>query len=365
MTIGGLVCAVSKKLSAITASSWLDGFAFGMTVLMIIIISGENSDTHKRGKMASTEALAVSTGIFIFCMFITIFDETNSSTSFTVVQTQGVLSIIFGLAACGLSFFYIETPVYHLMKGDQNEAINALSALHNETAPSPATYRAYEEFKEYVHYDESKSIQQHVLDGLLPLAKVTVVRVFMMLTMVIPIPSTYSFASFFGYKITYGIIFFGLTRWIGTFVGQLVLIDKVGRKKSLAISSLIIGILYIVIGALFNKGLSSMSAVATLLLVTNFFCGMSQNVSSVYLSEAFSASVKSGMIFAAILIENLVVIIVFAAMRNATSPSANFFVIGTFQILIAVMAVTILPETKNLCLQKALEFFQGMLNIGF
>lgn len=346
-----------------------------MTTVMFIIVAGENSDPSIRGKMVSVEALAVSTGYFIFSMFLTIFDLAKTSVgSFSPVQMQGIMSVIFGLAACGLSFFFIETPVYHLMKGDQNEAVNAIAELRNETAPSPATYKVYEELKEYVHYDESKSIQQHVVDGLIPLAKIVVVRVFMLLTMVFPIPSAYWFAGYFGYKISYGMVFFGLTRWIGVYIGQLVLIDKVGRKKTIAICSLIIGVLFIVIGSLFNnlsiisvvfKSNSDMLTAASLLLVANFFCGMAQNVSTVYLSEAFAPSVKSGMIFAAILIENIVVIIVMGAMHKSTDIAPIFFVIGVFQILLAVMAVTVLPETKHLSLQKSLEFFQGMLNLGF
>ncbi|KAL5290973.1 hypothetical protein ACFFRR_010399 [Megaselia abdita] len=110
---------------------------------------------------------------------------------------------------------------------------------------------------------------------------------------------------------------------------------------------------------------SNMITVATLIIISSFFCGMSQNVSSVYFSEAFPPSIKSGMIFAGIFIENIVVIIVFAALQDQIKFNSYFIVVGVFQIMIAVMAVTLLPETKHLTLQRAMEFLQGLLNIGF
>lgn len=364
VTVGGIICTASHELAAIVASNWLDGIAFGMTTVMFIVVAGENSDAHIRGKLVSTEALSVSTGCLMYNVLQTIFSLVDTN-NFSMIQAQGVISIVFGVFACGSSFWFIETPVYHLTKGDQNEALNTLSALHNETEPSLGTHRAYEELQGYVHYDDSKSVPQHVIDGILPLAKIVMLRVFMLLTLVFPVPFALLLTSVNGYKIGYGMVFYGVARWVGAVIGHLALIESNGRKMTVAVCSLVIGIFFIVIGSFLN-GYKLYSVSATLFLITNFFCGMSQNVSTVYLSEAFPPSIKSGMIFAAIFMENIAAIIVFAIMRQALYNGAlgsYFYAIGAFQLLLVVIALLLLPETKKLSLQKAMALLQRPLSL--
>lgn len=343
---------VSKDQSVITAANWLDGIAFGMTTLTFIIAAGENSAPNKRGKVASLEAVAVSTGFMIYSILVTITHELKPTLTY-----QGILSIIFGLAACGLSFFYIETPVYNLMK-----ARNELSRLHNETDPS--TNQISDELKEYVDYDDSKTMRQHIIEGSVPLAKIVIERVLMLFTMVYPITAMYVLAApfLFNNQTSIAIMIFGIARWLGAVISQYI-IDIVGRKK-IVLSSLIIGILLFVTATMIGD-MRSWSTVASLLLVTSFFCGLSQNVSTVYLSEAFAPSVKSIMIFIGIFVENIAVIALYAIMQHVPDFTPYFYIFGSFQIYLGVMAVTLLPETKHLSLQNALELFKRITNFGF
>lgn len=373
IVIGGIIDVADKSVNAQVAANWLEGIAFGIALLIFIIVAGENSNADSRGIRIYTEAVSVSGGIFIYSVILTVYNLIASSgeNTFTITQTQGVITILLGIAGFGCCFLFNESPVYHLMKGDESEALTTVTNLYGETAASPETYNIFQEFKEYVHNDECKSIPEKIIESLAPLAKITAVRVFSTCTIILPVITSYSYASRLGFGISFGMVFFGITRFVGVYIGQFVFIDKIGRKLTLLVCSIVIGVLYIVIGVLIKR--DDFIAVASLILVANVFCGIAQSLSSVYLSEAFEPSIKPPMIFFSILIENIVVVIVCATIPNSYLYGifkyifdfyTYYFVIGAFQLLLAVMSMTLLPETKKLSLPKAKDFFQNILNIG-
>ncbi|KAL5290975.1 hypothetical protein ACFFRR_010401 [Megaselia abdita] len=379
VTLGGLISASDSDISFVTSSQWLDGIGCGIAFVIIIAAGGELALDYQRGRVLSMESLGLGTGILLYSVIRAVHDATEppvdvlrSTNTFTMTQVQGVISIFLGLAAGASTYFCYDTPVSFLLRDSESQALQSIQHFQNELAVSPFTYNMLEECRLYIIEDRSRSFVENVLQGSLPFAKLCIVRTFMSLTMAFPIVSSYYFAGTYGFQVSWCFLFFGLSRWIGNIIGHFILADIVGRKKTLAGCSLIIGILFIVIGAMSNNlgtlEVSHMVTIGILILLANLFCGMVQNVSTVYLSEAFSLSVKNPYIFAVLFVENLSVIIAYASFSKEFSHQENavfYLVVGSFMIIISIMAVTVLPETKRLNLRQARTKFCDLIIFKF
>lgn len=368
ITIGGLISAIGSDKPSVSASQWIDGIGCGIAFVIIIVAGGELALDYHRGRVLGMETLGLGTGILLYSLIRAIHDATEPSieirrhkNTFTMTQIQGVLSIFLGLAAGASTYFCYDTPVSFLLRDSEREALQSIQHFQNELAISPFTYNKLEECRLYIIEDRSRSFLENCRQGLLPFVKLCIVRTFMTLTMAFPVVSSYYFAATYGFQLSWCFLFFGLSRWTGNIIGHFVLVDIVGRQKTLAICSLVIGILFIVIGAISNNDLHTLKlrnivTVGVLILIATHICGLCQNISTVYLAEAFSVSVKNPYVFGVLFIENVSVIITFASFSNEFSHQDNavyYLVVGTFMLIISIMAVTVLPETKKLNLKQA------------
>lgn len=319
-------------------------------------MGGDNSSYRKRGRILSVEALGSSAGILILCIIWAVYYAldvgvigTEGEPKFTVTQLDGVISILLGVAGAASSFLCVESPVQCLMNGDECDAACSVQALHNDHVA------ILQEHKDYVDEDKKRSLCENILQGTMSFIKLCIVRTILSLTVTFPIVITYLFAEISGYHIKFGLLFFGLTRLIGAFIGQYLLIDKIGRRWTLATCSLVIGAVYIAIGSLLEWPMEiHLIELASLILVANLFCGMCMNVPTTYLSEAFSPSVKPMFLFAITLVENCVIIVMYSVPEKYT---IYYYVVGGFMLLICAMAIFALPETKGLTLRKSREEF--------
>lgn len=368
VTIGGLISAIGSDTPSVSASQWLDGIGCGIAFVIIIVAGGELALDYHRGRVLGMETLGLGTGILLYSLIRAVHDATEPSSeitrikaTFTMTQIKGVISIFLGLAAGASTFFCFDTPVSFLLRDSEREALHSIQHFQNELVISPFTYNKLEECRLYIIEDRSRSFLENYLQGVLPFVKLCIVRTFMTLTMAFPVVSSYYFAGTYGFHLSWCFLFFGLSRWTGNIIAHFVFVDIVGRQKTLAICSLVIGILFIVIGAMLNNELYSLqlrnvATVGVLILIATHVCGLCQNISTVYLAEAFSVSVKNTYVFGVLFIENLSVIIVFDSISSEFSHQENavyHIVVGTFMLIISMMAVTVLPETKRFNLRQA------------
>lgn len=349
--------------------------------MVILIIAGsELSLDVQRGRVLSMESLGLGTGILLYSVIRAVHDATeplggnNGTTStFAMTQVQGVISVFLGLAAAASTYFCYDTPVSFLLRDSEREALHSIQHFRNELAISPFTYNMLEECRSYIIEDRNRSFLENLRQGSLPFFKLCIVRTFMTLTMAFPIVSSYYYAGIYGFQFSWCFLFFGLSRWTGNIVGYCVLVDIVGRKKTLAACSLVIGVLFIITGAISDNNMDALNVsrvvtVGILILVASHFCGMCQNISTVYLSEAFSLSVKNSYVFGVLFVENLAVIIAFASFSTEFSHKENavfYLVVGAFMLIISLMAVTVLPETKRLNLRQARTKFCDLFIFKF
>lgn len=358
--LGGILDVLPGDIRQPSASNWIDGVGYGIAVVAIIIMGGDNSSYRKRGRILSVEALGSSAGILVLCTIWGVYYAldvgvigTNGEPKFTVTQLDGLISIVLGVAGAASAFLCVESPVGCLMNGDECDAACSVQALHNDHIA------VLQEHKDYVYEDKARSLYENILQGLVSFLKLCIVRTFLSLTTTFPIVITYLFAEISGYHVKFGLFFFGLIRIVGVFIGKYLLIDSLGRKWTLAVCSLVIGALYITIGSLLELSMDlHLVEIASLILVANLFCGMCMNVPTTYLAEAFSPSVKPMFLFAVILVENCAIIVVYSIPEQY---AIYYYIVGGFMILICVMAVIALPETKGLSLRKSREEF---VNVG-
>lgn len=319
-------------------------------------MGGDNSSYRKRGRILSVEALGSSAGILILCIIWAVYYGLDvgvigagGEPKFTLTQLDGVISILLGVAGAASAFLCVESPVQCLMNGDECDAAYSVQALHNDHAA------ILQEHKDYVNEDKKRSLCENIVQEIMSFVKLCIVRTFLSLTTTFPIVITYLFAEISGYHVKFGLLFFGLTRLIGVFIGQYLLIDRLGRRWTLAVCSLVIGALYIAIGSLLEWQMENhLVEIASLILVANLFCGMCMNVPTTYLAEAFSPSVKPMFLFAITLVENCTIIIMYSIPEKY---AVYYYVVGGFMILICAMAIFALPETKGLTLRRSREEF--------
>lgn len=376
--IGGIICSVTNNHILQIAASYVDGIAFGITMVATIIAGGEVSDNNIRGKVLTAESLGISTGMIIYSMFQSVYGTIFSAPAkFTLMQVQGVLSIIFGVIAFGTSFLAVDSAIHYLRRYDDKSAMFSLQILHNEEKPSQKSYDTLSDMKQLVREDKSRSWMENFTQGLIPFFKLSIVRTFMTLTYTYPIVYAFVLRETLGYKISYGLAYFAFARWFGTLLTNVVLVDKLGRKATLMISVAVAGGLFIALGSLFHgennlRNRTIMISAASVTIALQFFCGLGQGISTVYISEAFSTSLKSTYIFCIMFVENIAVVIAYSSLQmkplngydRVIYPSFYYALGGSF-LMIFFVAWVLLPETKNLSLREAHHKFLHFFSYSF
>ncbi|KAL5290970.1 hypothetical protein ACFFRR_010397 [Megaselia abdita] len=374
---GGIVCSVSNNHIAQIGAAYLDGIAFGVTMVATIIAGGEVADNNIRGKVVTSESLGISTGMLIYTMFQSVYGTVFSAPArFTLMQVQGLLSLIFGVIAFGTSFLAVDSSIHFIKRYDDKNALYSLQVLHNEDKPSTRTLDTLYEMKQLVQEDKSRSWTENFTQGLIPFFKISILRTFMTLSYTFPIVYAFVLGETIGYKISYGLIFFGLSRWIATLFTNAFLVEKLGRKPTLMISMVTAGALLIALGSLYHgennlRKSNLMIAGASVSIALQFFCGLGQGISTVYMAEAFSTSLKPLFIFLIMFLENIAVVIAYGSLQmkpigyeSVVYPTFYYALGGGFLSLFFIVWV-LLPETKNLSLRKAHHKFLHFFNYSF
>lgn len=358
-------------------AAYLDGIAFGVTMVATIIAGGEVADKDIRGKVVTSESLGISTGMLIYTMFESVYGTASITPArFTLMQVQGLLSVIFGVIAFGTSFLAVDSSVHYIKRYDDKNALYSLQILHNEEKPSTISFESLSEMKQLIQEDRSRSWTENFTQGLIPFFKLSLLRTFMTLSYTFPIVYAFVLGETIGYKISYGLIFFGLARWLATVITNAFLVEMLGRKPTLMVSVAAAGALLITLGSLYQsennlRNANLMVAGASVSIALQFFCGLGQGISTVYMSEAFSTSVKSLYIFLIMFVENLSVVIAYGSIQMKTLgyerivyPSFYYVLGGGFLILFFVVWI-FLPETKNTSLREAHHKFLHFFNYSF
>lgn len=347
-------------ISAPGSSSWIitarycDGIAFGLVLIPTILAGSEQSVKQLRGRVLGVEQSSLVVG----CGLMTAF--TVNFTDVEINLIPGIISVIYGLLAVVFNFLTtIESPIFHLRKNNEPEALNVIRQLQVPGTITNETYALLNESKDLIEDDSSRNVAENISNGLIPLAKVGMLRVLVSLSLSLPITGNILL-------VNSNRFWFVFLRFIGITVSVMT-IDRLGRKLTTAVAMLISSIFLLAYAALASSSPENIlnNTMAAFLLIYQFLSGFVAPASTCYLSEAFSLSVKPYFILAVIVVENLIQVFISTQQSLYTSISNFAYILAALQFVFAFVTALTIPETRNTTLREALEKFKKIVYINF
>lgn len=365
--IGGILfLTLCDEYGGVAAARYLNGFAVGLVVVPMIVLIGESVVPSKRGSAAGLlEFGSFAAGICLQAIFTAAYLNSipTYNNTFGSAQVHGIVVIICGGLSCLLSFFFvIESPVYYLLRSDENEAIDCLRRLQRPFVYTLETHQHLDEHKRYI--DVNERIDDLGVPALLKLClhRGLISLAFSPLTVVALLLAT---SINVGPTDTWPLVIFGLLIWIGT-VAASYAIDSMGRKKIVLIGALFCGVLALAIGGIYYDFInvfssSKMGAVMYMLFILAFFAGFFSASSSAYLTEAFPLHLKTYYIAVAFIVEMLVLIIISVCTFDRDSLGSYYITFGVFYVVFFVAGIVLLPETRQTTLRNAQSKFTTLI----
>jgi len=357
LTSGIIFTSAPSELESIIAARYLSGIAVGITMVAMIVDGSEISSRTYRGTCLSAEQFSLTLGITI-----QVIASTQWSVWFPINRFIGILGIIFAFIALITVYFIIESPVFYLRKCDENLALQSLKVSVRPQIVDDNLRSRLDELKAYVMENEDLGFGTSFVKGFLPLLKMLLYRSCVAFTFSIPLNTALVISSIIntGTVQGYPLILFVVLRLLGASISTAVM-DPLGRKLIPLFSLIVAGALTIGVASIFNDFSNiadtyKMTVSLTLILIAQFFNGMFTPSSSVYLGEAFPLLVKSYFISVSICIQELIQIIVICTLDLAHISDA-LFAFGIISVVLAIVFLISVPETKNTTLRDAQERF--------
>lgn len=337
---------------------YLDGIGFGLTLITITILAGEIASKNNRGILFIIP-MSINIGMFIQALYSELwYVEYNS---FTALQLQGVLSILFGVMALASSLTILESPIYFLKRNNETEALRHIKLLRRYVNLNKEVKQTMEENKALIEDDESRTLNQNLFSGVPPLVKLSLLQGVSTLSFCFPMTVIFQLSSSSGYN-SYWLYsswtpyVYTLLRWLGNIMGVIFLYNK---RLGCTIGFGACAALMFIIGGLLEDpsyaiDTDIMTSIASLMICLQFFAGIVEPLIIVYVSEAFSLQVKAFYIAVVNIIGYIVQIICIAVIFNNggiyymwENASIFVFITAALQVLMAVICIFTLAETNN------------------
>lgn len=358
----------------IESSRYLNGIAVGMVFPMTFIIIGEELDKTLRGLNAVLiDTLSFGCGILIQIMY-SVSWTTKAENSFKAIQFLGLLSVTCGILAFIMSSIYtIESPVYYLMRGEEQMANDTLKRLQPANISQQEHAELMQEYKNYVGQHRTRTFLENAVYGFPALLKLCFYRSFVAL----------GFSYFINFSFTHAstvtgptnlqrYFLYGFARFLGPIIASSIM-DSKGRKLSMVVGFSFSTILSFIMAIIFTDNtkyfrLDYMLAVRYLLIFFQLFISMSVSSSSPYLSEAFPLPIKPFYVAIVFIVEMLVHIIVISYRHILPGKlyhlAEYYYALGGLSLAMFLVAIFVMPETKNCSLVKCLPKFRKFWNFS-
>ncbi|XP_002135013.2 uncharacterized protein [Drosophila pseudoobscura] len=363
---GILFLACHECPAAIITARYLDGLANGLVFVPAMATVGEISVRGMRGLLASTvEQLSCNTGILMQLLYTAVW-QVDWNVTIAADQVHGVLSIVYGVVALALaSTLCVESPVNLLLRSDEQQAVAALRHLQRPYMVTSETLIQLDEHKHYVATNREMSWWQSVRMGLPPLLKLLALRSLnaLCLTLVVWSALYETAVQVATHYQAWPYVIFGVMRWCGCFC-VLLLVDTTGRKKPTLFGCFSCGSFALAFATLFGRTPHMITALA-LLFSLQFFAGLGQTASAVYLTEAFPLAVKPHYVAVVYVIELFLRLIFCSFAPSPAGIVAYFYVLGGLSIAFFFLSIFCLPETRLTTLSEAQHKFSKWFNKDF
>lgn len=335
-------------------------------MIPVTILGGEIASKNNRG-ILFVIPMSINIGMFIQALYTELwYVEYNS---FTSLQLQGVLSIVFGVMALASTLTILESPIYFLRKNNGTEAIRHIKLLRRYINLNKEVKQTLEENKALIEDDASRTLNENLLLGVPALIKLCLFQGVLTLTFCFAMTVIFELTSSSGYN-TYWLYsswtpyIYVLLRWIGNIVGIVFFLNK---RLGATISFSSCSVLMFIIGGLLEDtsiaiDTDIMASIASIMICLQFFAGMVEPLIIVYVSEAFSLQVKAFYICVVNMTGYIIQIVCVAGIyNNGGIPSmwvnapVFVFITAALQLLMALISVFTMAETNNLALVECTE----------
>lgn len=363
---GILFLAWPECPGAIIAARYLDGLANGLVFVPALSTVGEISVNEIRGLLASTvEQLSFNTGILMQLIYTAVW-QVDWNVAIVADQVHGVLSIVYGVIALALALtLCVESPVHLLMRSSEQRALVALRHLQRPYMVTSEMLLRLDEHKQYVDDNREMCLGSSLQKGYPSVLKLLALRLLGVLSLNSIICSAlYETGNqLVSCLYAWPFVVFGLLRWGGCFFAVL-LMDTTGRKKPTLFGIFSTGAFAIAYANLFGRTPHMITALV-MLFSLQFFAGLGQCASAVYLTEGFPLLMKPHMVAVVYIMEQAARLLLCSFLPSIAEITAYFHSLGALSMVCFLLGIFCLPETRLVTLAEAQLKFSKWFNKDF
>lgn len=367
MIVGNLLHIIwDRNYAAIVVGRLLISLSHGIVFLAIITQAGENASRNMRGTVLSTVNCIMYISIFISAHVTAIV---NVNADFSAERILAVISLILISASiiCTITVT-LETVPFLLRKHQAPIAMEHLKLLRDVTIETPQIAQEFEEFSLMINQDKQDNENLFANSNGKPLMLVIAVRLMAVLTNNFLLNYVLiRFCELILYdNYRYAPLLVVAPR-LAMSILQIFYADVLGRKIQIIVSATLAGLTLIGLGIVFNTVNITIfvNYYVPSIFCINFqvFCSMGiQQMSDVYLSEAFSTAKKPWSLSFVLGLEHLFHIFMIGMAFTTIAPAglyAMLYISGIFIFGMGIVLMFTLPETKGTSLKQARDLFRS------
>lgn len=372
--MGGLTMTLAPSYAVLMIGRFLAGIGIGFGVMISPIYIAEISPNLNRGSLTTFPEIFINVGILLGYVSNYAFSGLSPHISWRVMLAVGILPSVF----IGFALFVIpESPRWLVMQNRLDEARSVLLRTNEDEKEVEERLAEIQQAAGFVNSEkyEEKPVWRELLFPPPPLRRMLItglgIQCFQQISgidaTVYYSPEIFQAAGIEdNTKVLAATVAVGITKTIFILVA-IILIDKLGRKPLLLISTIGMTVCLFCMGAtlaLFGKG-SFVIALAILFVCGNvaFFSVGLGPVCWVLTSEIFPLRVRaqaSALGAVANRVCSGVVAMSFLSVSEAIGFAGTFFLFGAISALAIAFVFIIVPETKGKSLEQIEMMFQNM-----
>ncbi|XP_061386638.1 uncharacterized protein LOC133321568 [Musca vetustissima] len=360
---GILFTSAPHHYDSLMAARYFNGIGVGLAIVPFLIHASEVSTNANRGSYLALEQYSVSLGIAVQMVYASLWSYT---VDFPINCLHGILDICFAVLAFIFLFYFVESPVTYIRKGEDGLALESLAKLRRPVGVTAEVRALFEQHKAYVSDQDSITMAESLRQGLLPLVKMILYRSLMLaFCYSLPLNAALQFSIVLNDQ-SWAPTTVGFTRALGS-VLAICLMNYVDRKIPSILSAIIVGGLLIGLGLIFRHTESilianEMTTAMILCIVLQLFGGYFAPYTSVYLAEAFPLRMKPYLMDCCIIIEQILHIILIETYKYLYMGT-NLLVQGIIIMAIFLLIGLTMPETRKTSLAEAQRRFRKWIYI--
>lgn len=364
MAVGNSVYIIwDDQYVVIVFGRLLTSLAHGMVFIALITQAGENASRNMSGTVVSTMNCMLYTAIFI-SVHVTANVQINPE--FSAERILGIIALVFVLASIICTIFVtVETVPYLLRKNEPDIALENMKHLRDVTIETPQITDEMEELTSMIGQDKQNNRNPFSNGNGKPLVLMIMIRLLAALTNNFLLNYVLiGFCQLINHQ--YASLLIVAPR-LAMSILQIFYADAIGRKIQIIVSAALAGLTLIGLGVALNTinitSLVNYTIPSIFCMSFQLFCSMGiDQMSDVCLSEAFSTAKKPWSLSFVLGIEHLFQIFMtgmaFTSMSSA-GIYALLYISGLFVVVIGIILVFTLPETRGTTLKQARDLFRN------